>query len=326
MLHLFESNNLLQSSLAHHIYACSQEAISHRGRFTVALSGGSLPKMLSKLATFSEDRKDMEAIDWDKWYFVFADERIVPLDHEDSTYKLCQDVFFSKLSTPQPQIIAIDPTLSDPSRIASDYDMKLRDLLGQEMVVDLALLGMGPDGHTASLFPDHPLFTEATARSNYNIPNTETCVSISDTKTTSTSSEKNQPQIQFIIDSPKPPPQRVTFNLPMLNKAREVIFVATGSSKASLFQKAFTIVNPTEKVSSTSRGEDTTSQQITLHSSSSAHYDLIRSYPCFMVKPVSGKLTWYTDQEGGSLLPEEILELARKNADVLIDKSKDSKL
>ena len=94
----------------------------------------------------------------------------------------------------------------------------------------------------------------------------------------------------------------------MLNKAREVIFVATGSSKAPLFQKAFTIVNPTEEVSSTSRGEDTTNQQITLHSSSSAHYDLIRSYPCFMVKPESGKLTWYTDQEGGSLLPEEILD------------------
>ena len=76
----------------------------------------------------------------------------------------------------------------------------------------------------------------------------------------------------------------------------------------------------------TSRGEDTTNQQITLHSSSSAHYDLIRSYLCFMVKPVSGQLTWYTDQEGGSLLPEEILELARKNAGALIDKSKDSKL
>ena len=75
MLRLFDSIDFLQNSLAHNIYVSSQEAISTRGRFTVALSGGSLPKMLQKLARCQEEIQ--QEIDWEKWYFVFADERII---------------------------------------------------------------------------------------------------------------------------------------------------------------------------------------------------------------------------------------------------------
>lgn len=125
------------------VLAASEAAIAARGRFTVAISGGSLPKLLA--AGLSDAAPPL-----DKWTVFLADERIVPLDHEDSNYRLiCEKI-------PGIQLAAIDPSLS-AEECAKEYQDRLVGSLGESPVFDALLLGLGPDGHTCSLFPGHGL-------------------------------------------------------------------------------------------------------------------------------------------------------------------------
>ncbi|TYZ58811.1 hypothetical protein PybrP1_001587 [[Pythium] brassicae (nom. inval.)] len=177
----------------------SQEAIAARGRFTLALSGGSLPKILNKgLSALQGD------VNYAKWHVFFADERCVPLEHDDSNYKACKEALFDHVAIPAAQIHTIDASLS-PEAAAVDYTAKLATIWGDELPrFDLILLGMGPDGHTCSLFPGHKLLQERTLF------------------------------VASIDDSPKPPPQRITLTYPVVNNAEHIAFVATGAGKAEL--------------------------------------------------------------------------------------------
>lgn len=139
----------------------------------------------------------------------YADERIVPLDHEDSNHKLCQDSLYSKVPIPAANIHTLDPSLidGDIEEVADAYEKELiREFASANAarfpIFDLILLGTGPDGHTASLFPGHALLSE------------------------------EDRWVAPIADSPKPPPKRVTLTLPVLNHAARVAFVASGESKA----------------------------------------------------------------------------------------------
>lgn len=138
----------------------------------------------------------------------FADERLVPLDHEDSNYRLCHEELFSKVpELKREQIHTIDVSLLDDAEELSDeYEKQLRDAFAGKSsvrlpVFDLVLLGMGPDGHTCSLFPGHELLTERTR------------------------------WVAPIEDSPKPPARRITLTLPVLNKAHRVAFCLAGEGK-----------------------------------------------------------------------------------------------
>lgn len=174
------------------VLAASSEAIAERGTFSVAISGGSLPKILA-----AGLKHETPAID--KWTVFLADERIVPLDHDDSNYRLIREHF------PHMTVIPIDPNLS-PDKCAEDYQSKVVDKLGEQPVFDALLLGLGPDGHTCSLFPGHALLTE------------------------------KDKIIASISDSPKPPPNRVTLTLPVLNAARSAMFISTGAGKAPVIK------------------------------------------------------------------------------------------
>ncbi|XP_036408280.1 6-phosphogluconolactonase [Megalops cyprinoides] len=200
---VFPSAAELGPALASLVAARAQRACaSDRGRFCLGLSGGSLVSLLSK------QLPAVPGLDCSRWVVGFCDERVVPFDDPESTYGLYKDQLLSKINIPDSGVLAINPSLP-VGECAEDYARKLREAFpGEEIpVFDLLLLGMGPDGHTCSLFPDHPLL------------------------------EETQKTVAPISDSPKPPPQRVTMTLPVVNAARCVAFVSTGGSKASVLKR-----------------------------------------------------------------------------------------
>jgi len=206
ILHSFPTVDVLVDSLASFVLKAQKEAIDKRGRFCVALSGGSLPKMLKGLI-------GNPGVKWDKWHVFYADERAVPLDHSDSNHALCTTHLYSKVPLPSSNIHPLDPSLLDDLEELSDaYEKELIREFAQKQsarfpVFDLIFLGMGGDGHTASLFPGHELLAEE-AR-----------------------------WVAYIEDSPKPPPKRITFTYPVINHAARVVFVAAGGDKKEVLSK-----------------------------------------------------------------------------------------
>lgn len=140
----------------------------------------------------------------------YVDERVVPLDHPDSNHRACTEHLFSKVDIPANQIHALDPTLLDDiEELADAYETELIREFAQKdaarfPVFDLILLGMGPDGHTASLFPGHALLSETDR------------------------------WVAYLEDSPKPPPKRITLTYPVINHAARIVFVAAGAEKADM--------------------------------------------------------------------------------------------
>ncbi|KAJ6373530.1 hypothetical protein OIU78_029253 [Salix suchowensis] len=203
----------LAVSLAKYTADLSDKFAKERGAFTVVVSGGSLIKSLRKLV----EAPYVDSIDWSKWHVFWVDERVVPKDHPDSNYKLALDGFLSKVPIPPGNVYAINDALLAEGA-AHDYETCLKHLVHTGVInisslsgfpkFDLMLVGMGPDGHIASLFPGHPLLKE------------------------------NQKWVAHITDSPKPPPERITFTFPVINSSAYIALVVCGAGKASIVQTA----------------------------------------------------------------------------------------
>ena len=164
-----------------------------------------MPELLSGITAAS-----VESPNWRDWRIFFSDERYVPLDHPDSNYFAFNTHVLSALSADnQPVVYKIDLS-GDLDSAAQLYENILREELGESAQLDMVLLGLGPDGHTASLFPNHPLLQYDGDRI-----------------------------IMPISDSPKPPPHRITLTLGMINKAKRVTFVATGDAKKDVLRYIF---------------------------------------------------------------------------------------
>jgi len=207
ILYSFSSSDALVSSLASFILKAQHESIEKKNKFTIALSGGSLPKMLKGLI-------GAEGVEWEKWQIFFADERAVPLTDPDSNYLLCKNELFSKIpQIPSKNIHTIDVShLNDIEELAEEYESQLiQEFASKDSarfpIFDLIMLGMGPDGHTCSLFPGHDLLQEETG------------------------------WVAFLEDSPKPPSKRITFTFPVLNHAARVAFVAVGEGKQDVLSQ-----------------------------------------------------------------------------------------
>ncbi|KAK1419886.1 hypothetical protein QVD17_29307 [Tagetes erecta] len=257
---LFESNknrgevrvheNLdeLSTDLADYIAELSEASVKERGFFAIALSGGSVITLMRNLcgAPYSK------TVDWSKWYIFWVDERVVSKSHVDSNYKLAKDHLLCKLPIVPSHVHSINDSLT-AEEAANEYEFVIRQLVRTRVVnvsdvsdcpkFDLILLEMGPDGHVASLIPDHPVLEE-----------------------------KNE-WVTFITTSPNPPPERITFTLPVINSAANVVVVATGGRKAEAVQLAIDDVGPDGPV-----------------------------LPARMVEPIVGKLVWFFDNQAASKL------------------------
>jgi len=143
-------------SLAHAAAALFQEkaanAIAQRGVFTVALAGGSTPRMTYSLLAAEPYRSHIE---WAKIHFFWGDERCVPPDHPDSNYRMALDALLSHIPVVPGQVHRMQGENPDAARAAAAYEIEIRAVFGAVDLpkFDLVLLGLGPDGHTLSLFP-----------------------------------------------------------------------------------------------------------------------------------------------------------------------------
>lgn len=201
-LYVASTIDALQEGAAAFVAQVAARSISTRGRFSVAFSGGSLPGLVCPPLLTGPL---VGQIDWSAWRIFFADERCVPLDDPESNYRLLRQHLLDHAPIPPMNVFPVREDLP-PEEMAEDYADLLRRELGQTRdgwpVFDLILLGMGPDGHTASLFPHHALLHE------------------------------ERRWVAAILDAPKPPPQRVTLTLSVIAHARCVAFIVTGKNKA----------------------------------------------------------------------------------------------
>lgn len=171
----------------------AHESIVARGRFAIALPGGSVATTCFPL--FAEAK-----VDWARTHFFWGDERAVAATHPDSNYGLAEKLWLERIIGHAPTVHRMEAEKADLDEAAARYERALRE----NGPIDIALLGMGPDGHVCSLFPGDALLAETTRR------------------------------VAPILDSPKPPPRRLTLTLVALREAGEVIVVATGAAKAAI--------------------------------------------------------------------------------------------
>ena len=203
IIRLFPDVEALSKAAAAEFVRCAGEALAARGRFTVALSGGSTPKRLYQLLTTEPYRSQ---IDWGRVEIFWGDERCVPPDHKDSNYRMAREAMLAQLPLPAEHIYRMEAERSDREAAARDYEAVLARVFGvssggEPPAFDLLLMGMGPDGHTASLFP-HTQALEETRR--WVVPN-------------------HVPQLNT---------DRLTLTRPILNRGREVLFLVAGGDKA----------------------------------------------------------------------------------------------
>ena len=180
------------------------QAIAARGRFTTVLAGGSTPRGL--YALLADDKHGL-LIDWENVFIFWGDERCVPPDHADSNYRLAHDTLLSKIPVPGRNIFPMVTGNEPPAAAAAAYEQQLVRFFGLSTGVppafDLILLGLGPDGHTASLFPGSPAVDE------------------------------NRALVTAIHAGPQAG-YRLTLTLPVLNAAVRTLFLVTGESKAAV--------------------------------------------------------------------------------------------
>jgi 6-phosphogluconolactonase len=148
--HIYNNVDDLLKALADFIVHTSRAAIQDHGRFSFLLSGGSSPKKLYQLLATEPYRSQ---IDWEKVFFFFGDERYVPLDHQDSNYRMAKETLFDVLEIPSQNIFPVQTQLK-PEEAAEAYEKDIEEYFKhQPLKFDCVLLGLGDNSHTASLFP-----------------------------------------------------------------------------------------------------------------------------------------------------------------------------
>ena len=236
----YPDTDMLSRDAAQYVVRLAAESIAMHGRFTIALSGGTTPQ---KLYALLGNEPYCSQIDWTRVEIFWSDERCVPLDSEDSNYLLAHRVLQSKIPITTSQIHPMPANEADRDAASAAYTEEMRHVFATSGVpnFDLIQLGMGPEGHTASLFPQQ-------------------------------ASLREQQRLVMPVIVPKPPPPRLTFTPPVLNAARHILFLVTGSEKADAIRAILEgEYNPDE-------------------------------YPAQIVRPTHGEVVWMLDQGAASKL------------------------
>src|SRR5215210_5720717 len=160
-LKVFEDPEGVARAAAARVAELARESVEARGAFSLALSGGSTPRRVYELLAGEEFRG---LVDWPSVHVFFGDERAVPFDHADSNFRMANEALLSRVPVPERNVHRIEG-LGDAAANASDYESEMRGLFGEAEWprLDLVLLGMGDDGHTASLFPQTAALEEQRA-------------------------------------------------------------------------------------------------------------------------------------------------------------------
>jgi 6-phosphogluconolactonase len=229
----------LFAAAADEVVRAANQAVATGERCTIALSGGSTPKgLFNLLATNAKS-----ILPWDRIFFFWGDERHVPPTSSDSNYRMANEAMLSKAPVPPENVFRIPAENPDAAAAAEAYDQTLRKFFGiasgQFPCFDLILLGLGPDGHTASLFPN-----------------------------TGALQEKSKLVVANWVEKFKT--NRITFTLPVLNAARSVAFLVSGTDKADAVHAVFET--------------DAAGKQ----------------FPAKLVHPDNGQLIWFMDRAAAS--------------------------
>ncbi len=231
------------AAAAAEVLARGGEAVAARGSFALALSGGSTPRAL--YALLADPRRPFAGrMPWGRTQVFFGDERHVPPDHPDSNFRMVRQVLLAHVPIPAENVHRVRGELSDAAAAAAAYERELRAALGESPAIDLILLGLGEDGHTASLFPGSPALDE---RKRWVVA----------------------PWVERLGA------RRITFTLPVLEAARQVLFLVTGAAKSAALRRAL--------------GEPTGAEPI----------------PAARVRPRRGRVLWLVDRAAAASLEPE---------------------
>jgi 6-phosphogluconolactonase len=175
-------------------------AIAARGRFSVAISGGSVARTLLPALASAE-------VGWPRVDVFWCDERAVPPADPESNYGAADAVLFARIPGPPAILHPMPIDVPDLARAAEAYEGEMRDALGDPPVLDLMLIGAGPDGHVCSLFSGHPAL------------------------------EERDRSVVAVRGAPKPPPDRLTMTLPVIGDVRHLYLGAFGREKAAMVRE-----------------------------------------------------------------------------------------
>ena len=191
MIHVFEDAEALAQAALEALTQGLTLGVAARGRFRLALSGGRTPQPLYRLLA----ARDRDALDWSRGEVLFADERAVAPDHPESNYRMVRELLLDPLGVPAGNVHRMRGEALDLERAALEYESLLAEPL------DLLVLGVGEDGHVASLFPGAAALAELRRR-------------------------------VVVVTGPKPPPRRLTVTPRVLSEAHHVLVIGSGVGKA----------------------------------------------------------------------------------------------
>jgi len=234
--HIYNDVTELSRAAAEQFVILANDSIQRNGRFTVALSGGSTPKVFYNTLV----QHFNTAIDWSKILFFWSDERYVPTEHPDSNAGMARQHLLQPLHIPENNIYPAPTMHTDPEQAAIEYETTIRRALPGSGIprFDLILLGLGDDGHTASLFP-------------------------------ATTALREQQRLVAANLVTKMSKWRITFTFPLLNSAKNIIFLVAGENKAPIIHDI--LVNK-------------------------------KDYPATQISPVNGQLFWYMDKPAAGMI------------------------